>query len=392
MNPVIFLLALAGANSGISMRAVEPMLPRLAADFGTDVPTAARVITVYAAFYALAQLLHGLLGDRFGKLRVITVMLLLSMAAFAGCAFAPDLDSLLAWRAATGVVSSASVMLGMAYIGDEVPLAERPAVMAHYMAGNVLGHAVGQFIGGVLIDIVGWRATFLFLSLVFGAVGATLYAKTHARWAGEPRPGVSLLSLGQYADILRNRSALNVTLCGLAETFFFFGAFAYLGAMVKERFDTSYTLIGIILSGFGVGGLAFAASIKWLLGRLGSSGLIVAGGVVVCAGYAATVLAPTWWPLIALTVTLGYGFNMLHNSLQIRATEMAPHARGIGMSVFSAAWTFGQGAGVAAMGICVGVFGYGPPIIAFGIGFALLAAWMVASFDAAPREPRRDLE
>ena len=195
MDPVIFLLALAGANSGIAMRAVEPMLPKLAADFATDVPTAARVITVYAIFYALAQLVHGLLGDRFGKLRVITVMLGLSMAAFLGCALAPDLDSLVAWRAATGVVSSASVMLGMAYIGDEVPLTARPTVMAHYMAGNVLGHALGPFIGGILIDLFGWRATFVFVSLAFGAVGATSVRQDPPALGKQPRAGVSLRSI-----------------------------------------------------------------------------------------------------------------------------------------------------------------------------------------------------
>jgi predicted MFS family arabinose efflux permease len=386
MNPVIFLLALAGANSGIAMRVVDPMLPRLAEEFSTDVPTAARVVTVFALFYALAQLLHGLLGDRFGKLRVITVMLLLSMIAFAGCAVASDLDSLVAWRAITGVVSSASVMLGMAYIGDEVPLDVRAPVIAHYMAGNVLGHALGPFIGGLLIDLAGWRATFLFVSLVFGGVGATLYFKTRAHWAGEPRAVNSLVVIARYADILKSAHAVNVCLCGLVETFFFFGAFSYVGALVKERFDTSYTIIGVILSGFGIGGLLFAASVKWLMKRLDADALVALGGAVVLVCYAATALSASWWPLLGWVTALGYGFNMLHNILQVRATEMAPQARGIGMSVFSATWIFGQGLGVAAMGVGVASFGYTTPIITAGIGFALLGLWMVASFRPATDE------
>jgi predicted MFS family arabinose efflux permease len=379
MDPIIFLLAVAGATSGIAVRAVDPMLPRLAEEFATDVPTAARVVTVFAVSYALAQLLHGVLGDRFGKLRVITVMLLLSMAAFAGCALANALDSLVAWRAVTGVVSSATVMLGMAYLGDEVPLAARPAVMAQYMAGNVLGHALGPFIGGLLIDVAGWRSMFLFLALAHGAVGATLLVKTRERWASEPRTRTSLAAIARYGDVLKSASAVNVCLCGLAETFFFFGAFSYIGALVKERFDTSYTVIGVILAGFGLGGLLFAACIKRLLRRLDSDGLVLAGGLLVCLCYTATALSPQWWPLLAWTVLMGFGFNMLHNSLQVRATEMAPHARGIGMAVFSAAWIFGQGLGVGAMGFGVAAFGYSAPIMAFGVGFALLSLWMVAS-------------
>src|SRR5258708_39876021 len=69
----ILLLALAAFNSGISLRCVEPMLPQLAADFGTSVSAASFIITAFGLAYAAAVLLHGPLGDRFRKLRVVTI-------------------------------------------------------------------------------------------------------------------------------------------------------------------------------------------------------------------------------------------------------------------------------------------------------------------------------
>ena len=107
----IFLLAVAAANSGLAMRIVEPMLPRLAGDFGTSVPATAAVISAFAFAHAGAQYFHGPLGDRFGKLRVVTVLMALSAVAAFGCAAATDLDSLIAWRFATGLFSSASMTL-----------------------------------------------------------------------------------------------------------------------------------------------------------------------------------------------------------------------------------------------------------------------------------------
>ena len=88
MREAVFLLALASANSGISMRVIEPMLPRLATDFGTSISGAASVITAYALGAAIGTLAYGPLGDRFGKLRMATISLLGAGLASLACAFA----------------------------------------------------------------------------------------------------------------------------------------------------------------------------------------------------------------------------------------------------------------------------------------------------------------
>jgi len=125
VRETIFLLALASANSGVALRAVEPMLPRLASDFGESVSATAVIISAYAFAYAGAQLLYGPLGDRFGKLRVVTLSLAGAALASFGCALAEDLATLAAMQFATGLFASTPVMLGMAYIGDRVPAAGR---------------------------------------------------------------------------------------------------------------------------------------------------------------------------------------------------------------------------------------------------------------------------
>lgn len=383
MSPTVFLLAVAGAVSGIAFRSVEPMLPRLAIDFGTDVPTAANVITVFAITYALAQLVHGALGDRFGKLRIVTVMLALSMAGFAGCALSPTLPWLLGWRAVSGIVSSASVMLGMAYIGDTVPLERRATVMAHYMGGNILGHALGPFVGGALTDVLGWRAAFYFMSALFGLVALFLYLRTRSEWAAGGALDPAAFSLSRYTDIVKGRAARMLMLFALVETFFFFGAFAYLPALLKERFDISYTLIGLTLSGFGAGGLLYAAVAAPLLRRFRPLTLALHGALIVFACYAATAVLAVWWPIVVCTVLLGFAFNMLHNTVQVRATEMAPHARGIGLALFSFAWILGQGLGVAVMGAGVGLLGYAAMVAIYGAGFGLFGVWMRNTFRRA---------
>src|SRR3990170_2467625 len=107
----IFLLAVASLTSGIALRVVEPMLPQLADDFTTSISGASVVITGFALAYTAGQLIYGPLGDRFGKLRVVTLSLFGAAAGSFGCALAQDLCSLTALRFFTALFSASPVTL-----------------------------------------------------------------------------------------------------------------------------------------------------------------------------------------------------------------------------------------------------------------------------------------
>jgi MFS transporter, YNFM family, putative membrane transport protein len=373
----IRLLALAGFNAGISHRCVEPMLPRLADEFATSVSAASVVMTTYAFAYAASLLLHGPLGDKFGKLRVVALGMGLAGIASLGCAAAPDLGTLAAMRLATGMFASASVALGMAYIGDVVPMAERQATIAHFIAGSMLGQTVGPLVGGAFTDWLGWRLSFGLLGAIFLGVAATLYLRTAPTW---PRPlPEPFRPLGVYRRLWRLAPMRWLLAVGIAETFFFFGAYAFLGAFLRERFDLSFTAIGVILSGFGLGGLAYSASARPVIRLLGERGLVLAGGVLCAAMYAAFLIAPHPGITFACTVLLGLAFYLLHNTIQARATEVAPHARGTAVTLYATGWALGQALGIGTLGLLVTAAGYAPAIMVFGLGFAALGLWLRAN-------------
>jgi predicted MFS family arabinose efflux permease len=372
VNPPTILLAVAAANAGIAMRVVEPMLPVLAADFGTSVSAAAAVISAFAFAQAGAQYFHGPLGDRFGKLRMLTVLMALSAVASFGCASADSLDGLIAWRVATGLFGSATMTLGMAFVADVVPSERRQPVLARFVSGTIIGQGLGPFIGGALTDLAGWRAAFVLLGAVFAVVAAILFVGTRTQWQAGPRSTGPLLSPARHLAILRLPRARAVLVSVFLEMVFFYGAFAFLGVLLKARFDLPYTIIGILLAGFGLGGLVYTTMVHWLLARLGQRGCVLLGGVVGSLCYLAVVLAPAW-PLVAIcTIGLGFAFYTMHNTLQMKATEMAPQSRATGLSLFSMCWAGGQAVGAALMGGAVAAFGYAPMIVCFGIAYALL--------------------
>jgi len=376
VREAIILLALASANSGISLRVMEPLLPRLATEFGVSISVVAGVITAFGIAYAGGTLVHGPLGDRWGKLRVATLAMLGAGLASVGCAFAGGVVSLAAWRFATALFASASVTLGMAYVGDRVPLAERQPVIARFIAGTITGQAVGPFFGGLLTDLFGWRGAFAALGAVFLAVAAVLFVRTRAQWEA-PTPADS--SGSPYTAHLRLLGSARVRWVlgtAFADSFLFFGAYSFLGAFLKIKFDLSLTVIGAILACYGAGGVLYTMMVGPLLRRFGQPGLVT-WGAVLCAGTYVLIVATPWWPVtVAGTCALGFTFYMLHNTVQIKATEMAPQARGAAVAIYASFWALGQALGVAVMGVVIGFLGYTVSILAFAAGFAALGLWM----------------
>jgi MFS transporter, YNFM family, putative membrane transport protein len=57
-------------------------------------------------------------------------------------------------------------------------------------------------------------------------------------------------------------------------------------------------------------------------------------------------LSPYWALTLPASLVAGFGFFMFHNTMQTNATQMAPNARGTGVSMFALALFMGQSVGV----------------------------------------------
>jgi predicted MFS family arabinose efflux permease len=122
---------------------------------------------------------------------------------------------------------------------------------------------------------------------------------------------------------------------------------------------------------YGLGGLLYASTSQRLVQRLGEKGLALWGGVLVSVSLLAIAFAPAWWWSIPGCFITGLGFYMLHNTLQINATQMAPERRGAAVASFSAFFYLGQSVGVGVAGILVGQIGTSLVICIGGIGVLL---------------------
>jgi predicted MFS family arabinose efflux permease len=147
-----------------------------------------------------------------------------------------------------------------------------------------------------------------------------------------------------------------------------FGAFAYVGAHLHQRFGIGAGLVGITIAAFGVGALVYAISAGTLVARLGQPKLLALGSTLLAAGYVVLAVTPWLWPAPLAVAIIGLGFYMLHNTLQTEATQLAPEARGLSIALFAIMLFTGQSAGVALAGWVLDRWGGAPVFLAAAVG------------------------
>jgi predicted MFS family arabinose efflux permease len=375
-NRAVFLLSLAAFASAASLRATDTLLPQLAAEFSVTAGSAAAVVTAFAVSYGLLQAVYGPLGDRYGKYLTVCAATLASALGTFACAAAPSLDGLILARFAAGATVGALIPLSMAWIGDVVAYEQRQALIARFLLGQILGTAFGQSVAGVLGEHYGWRAIFVVLAMLYLIVGALLLLELRnnpitRRSSGDAR--VSIVSgLVRMAGLLAHPWVRIIIITVFVEGMMMFGSIAFIPVHLQQKFSLGPAAAGAMVSAYAVGGVLYALGAKRFVAGLGERGLALGGGLVLAAGYLWLAFAPTAWLSVPGILLIGVGFYMLHNTLQVNATQMAPAARGAAVSLFALCLFTGQSAGVWLSAMVVDVWGTAPVFIAAALGLAAL--------------------
>jgi predicted MFS family arabinose efflux permease len=184
--------------------------------------------------------------------------------------------------------------------------------------------------------------------------------------------------------VLSNPFARIVILAAFIEGALAWGAFAYIGADLRLRFGLSFTLVGVTVACFGIGGLIYAALVKLLMRGLGQIGLAIGGALILTSAYIELAIGPAWWLAPVATTAIGLGFYMLHNTMQTNATQMTPEARGTAVGLFSSALYLGQTAGVAVGALVIDRFGAAPLFLGTAAALPVLAVWFASELRRRP--------
>jgi MFS transporter, YNFM family, putative membrane transport protein len=362
--------------SSAMMRACDPMLPALAQSFGVTTGRAALTVSAYAIAYGLLQLLFGPLGDRWGKRRVIGFAALGCVVGNVLAVFAMSLQMLVLARFLAGATAAGIVALVLAWVGDTVRYEDRQAVLARFMTLSLAGMIAGQWVSGVLTELVGWRAVFALLALLFCAGGLAISFNREVR--AEPvRPPSAHGHLRDLLTVLSVPWARWLLAVVLVEGAFAFGGLAFLPAFLVREFGLGLSTAAAVVALYGVGGFFYAFAARRLLAHIGESGMVLAGGACLGLGWLVLASGGHWALALPACLVAGNGFYMLHGTLQTQATQMVPALRGTAVSLFAGAMFLGISMGVAAASAIVDRIGTRPVFAACALALLALGAVLV---------------
>jgi predicted MFS family arabinose efflux permease len=359
-------------------RVIDPLLKIIAGEFDVPIDRAALTISAYALPYGFCQLFYGPMGDRIGPLTVMTrVMLLFSLGTLA-CAFVPSLWLFVLLRLLTGIVAAGIIPLAISYIGEKFPYEHRQTALGRFISALMLGQILSATLGGLFGEHLHWRGIFL----VFGGAGllvSLLLAREARRFPESTRD--RHFSLAPLLDLLGLPTARMIFSVVFIEGCLVFGGLAFLGASMLDRFPSlGPGQVGLMLAGYGVGGLFYSFTVKRLVPRIGERGTLVLGGSLLCAAYGVIGLLGVWWLFIPGMVLFGMGYFTMHGPLQTRATELNPKARSTTVTLFAFIFFLGQGTGPVVMGQAIRALGYPTTFVAGGLGLLTLAVYANRQF------------
>ena len=165
----VALVAMLFATIAISIDAMLPALPEIAATLSPGAPNAAQlVVTSFVLGMGIGTLFTGPLSDAFGRKQVILVGSGLYALAALACYFAPSLEILLAARLLQGLAAAAPRTVSIAMVRDLYAGREMARIMSFAMMIFTIVPAIAPLMGQGIIALGGWHSIFLAYILFSG--------------------------------------------------------------------------------------------------------------------------------------------------------------------------------------------------------------------------------
>ncbi|MEZ2328530.1 multidrug effflux MFS transporter [Mesorhizobium sp. RCC_202] len=348
--PRLITLILLSALAVLPVNMILPSLPNIAATFKADFALVNLSVAGFAIITAVIEAIGGTISDRFGRRPVVLTSLSIFIAASIGCALAPNIETLLLFRAMQACIGPC-YSVALVIIKETSGEREAASKFGYLAMGWALAPMVGPLFGGALDELFGWRSSFVVLA-IFGAAAFALSAR-QIRTRVTALPKSKRNYAAAYGLLLRSRRFWAYTLCMAASMgvlyVFLGGAPLVVGDALGGSSAKLGLYMGFVPSGFILG--------SYLAGRYASKtslgATLILARVTTCAGLLAGLLLSRFGVTHVLAffgpcVFIGIGNGLTMPAANSGALSVRPDLVGTAAGL-AAAMRIGGGALIASI-------------------------------------------
>ena len=394
---VSLLVGLLFGLAGLGSSSAAIALPVLAQDMGVSIGVSAWVISLYALLLGVATAVYGRVSDLVGIRGPLLFGVGLMTTGAVIAALAPVFWVLLAGRILQGAGVAAIPTLGVALVSHRYSGSVRAVALGRIAGVAAAISCLGPLAGGVVADLVGWRAVialpivgvlavpFLFRSLpsegtgarldVLGAVlvaataaGLVMLVQSPSTGPTVGLAGAVLLALGVPAvvwwvrrrphgflprSVVHNAVVVRSSIAAAAVPAAWFALLIAVPAVLVAEGWRPWQ-VGVALVPSAVTGLLAPRVAAPLLSRVGgTASLAIAGSTAAVSLLVAA--AGAWWPsatlLVVAVVALTFAFGLGQPALMaVVGDAVADDVRGVALGVATLVFLVGGGVGSAVIG------------------------------------------
>ena len=155
-------------------------------------------MSIYFLVMAASMLPAGLLGDRYGRKRVMLISLGLFAVGSAGSAFSTSVAEFMAARVLMGLAGAGIIVMAITAVTVLFSARERPKAVGFWAAANFISFPIGPILGGWMLTEFWWGWVFL-INVPVALVGLTALVALVPETRAARRPGIDILGIATSA-------------------------------------------------------------------------------------------------------------------------------------------------------------------------------------------------
>lgn len=371
---VVFIASFIGlVVDGMDIQLLSLVMPSLIEEFGLDTKQAGWISTWSLLGMALGGIIGGWLSDRFGRVKMMTYMMILFSVGTALLAFVQTYEQFIIVRFISAIGMGAEYSLATMLMAEYIKVKHRATIMGVLGSSYSLGYLIAVLISGALLPEYGWRPLFLISLLpVIVAIYIRVKVPEPAGWrlAKEQAKTSPAKKRNEWVMLFKDKKVFTIFLLWITTSsllqFGYYGVGTWLPTYIVSELGFNFKEMTGYLIGTYTASILGKALAGWVANIIGRRAVFVIAGISTAIMLPIIYLYQTPGNIIILMTVLGFVYGAPYGVNATYLSESFPtQVRG---TAVGAAYNTGR-IGAAAAPILIGIIATSHSI---GFGLAIL--------------------